>query len=133
MSCSASGLRGFLIQIVEDVPAQDAVDAARSCGNRFDRNAGNWSSMTVTDVTVDVLRQIFDDDLAAELLAEETDVGADDRTESRSTGCERALRPAMKRASTFVGWTGASDGTSLRLGVFLATTGEQIGERHRSE
>ena len=73
-------LRRFLIKVVEQVPAQDAVDTARLLREPLHQERRKLVEKTVTDVTVDVLRQIFDDDLAAQLLAKETDVGADDRT-----------------------------------------------------
>src|SRR4029450_6538232 len=71
--------RGFLIKVVEDVPAQDAVDTARLLREPLHQERRKLVEKTVTDVTVDVLRKIFDDDLAAQLLAKETDIGADDR------------------------------------------------------
>ena len=73
-------LRRFLIKVVEHVPAQDAVDTARLLREPLHQERRKLVEKTVTDVTVDVLRKIFDDDLAAQLLAKETDVGADDRT-----------------------------------------------------
>ena len=80
-SCSASAFADCLVEIVEQVPAQDAVDAAGLLREALRQERGELLEHAFTDVAIDVLRQILDDDLAAELLAEETDVGADDRTE----------------------------------------------------
>ena len=90
-----------------------------SCGKRLDSDAGELVELVFADVTIDVLRQILDDDLAAELLAEEADVGADDRTEIEQHRLRRALRLATKRASAFVGCTGASDAPTSASGCSL--------------
>ena len=89
-------------------------------GSASIRNAGKSSSLSFTDVTVDVLGQILDDDLAAELLAEEADVGADDRTEIE----QHRLRPrteAGDETREHFGWvhrgigrTGSESACSLR-------------------
>ena len=87
---------------------------------------GKLIEKTITDVTVDVLRQIFDDDLAPQLLAKETDVGADDGTEIEENRLG-ARAQTRNETSQHLRWVdGCIRGTSLRLSVFLATTGEQI-------
>ena len=54
---------------------------AGSCGKRVSRNAGSSASRCSRVEPVEVREEVLDEDLAAELLAEELDVGADDRPE----------------------------------------------------
>ena len=75
----------------------------------FHQERGQLIEQTVPDMAIDVLGQIFDDDLAAKLLAEKLTLDPTTGPRSRSTGCDRELKPAMKRASTLVGCTGASE------------------------
>ena len=84
-------------------------------------------------MSIDVLGQVFDDDLAAELLAEEADVRADDRAEieqyrlgPRGSGSQRTVQD-LRRLHGRIRCTG------IGIGGFLTATGEQIGERHRRD
>ena len=52
-----------------------------ACANRVAKNSGSWSDRVLLDVALDVRGDVFDADPAAELLAEEGDVAADDRSE----------------------------------------------------
>src|SRR5262245_4800215 len=58
---------------------------------------------------------------------------------SRSTGCDRALKPAMKRASTLVGCTGASEAPtsdsacSLRRRENRSESATDLGEQRSLE
>ena len=63
------------------VPAQDAVDRAVACGNASWRAPGSASQLAVADVPIEIREDVLDENLAAELLAEEADVAADDRPE----------------------------------------------------
>ena len=72
--------RGF-VEIIEDVPAEDAVDGVVFLREALREKRRERLELALGDVPIDVLEQILDDDLAAKLLAEERDVGADDRAE----------------------------------------------------
>ena len=64
--------------------------------------------------------------LQPKLLAKETDVGADDRTKVEQDRL-RARAQTGDETRQYLRWVdGCIRGTSLRLSVFLATTGEQI-------
>ena len=80
----------------------------------------------VADMTVDVLRQVFHDDLAAQLLAKKIDVGADDRTEIEKNWLGARAQTGDETRQHLRWIDGCIRGTSLRLSVFLATTGKQI-------
>ena len=54
---------------------------ASPCLKRFAMASGRVSSVPAAGVPVDVRQQVLDEQLAAQALAEELDVGADDRTE----------------------------------------------------
>src|SRR6185436_4615420 len=74
-------LRRRLVEIIEDVPAQDAVDARVGLRESLLEEGGQIGDVPIAHVPIDVLRQVLDEDLAAKLLAEEVDVGPDDRTQ----------------------------------------------------
>src|SRR6185436_21079978 len=65
----------------EHIPAKDAVDAGGLLGEPLHQERGQLIEQTVPHMTIDVLRQILDDDLATKLLAEKTDVGTNHGTE----------------------------------------------------
>ncbi len=52
-----------------------------ACGNRRARKSGRSVELAGARVTFELGVDVFDEDLAAELLAEEADVAADDRPE----------------------------------------------------
>ena len=78
---SGQRLRRGLRQIVEDVPAQDAVDAPVLVAEALVDRAGKVVQRARARVPIVVGKQILDEQLAPELLAEKRDVGADHRTE----------------------------------------------------
>jgi hypothetical protein len=120
-------LRRCPIEVVEDIPAQDPVDAGRFLRKPF-LQEGRKLFDEFVGLAIDVLVQILDDELAANLLAEKTEVGPDDRTEVENDG----LRPAAQTGDETRERLGRLDrslgGAGLRLSVFLSTTGEQIRE-----
>jgi hypothetical protein len=71
-------LRGRPIEVVDEVPAQDAVDRRGLLREAVPQRLGEAFGRPGADVAVQIGEQILDEDLAAELLAEEADVGADD-------------------------------------------------------
>ena len=104
-----------------------------SCGKRLDNARRELVELAFANVTIDVLRQILDDDLAAELLAEEAHVGADDRTEieeHRLRARAQARDEARQHLRRVHGRIGRTD---IGVGVFLTATREQVGERHRRD
>ena len=74
-------LRGFPIQVVEDVPAQNAVHAFVFLRKARREKRGQLPGLAFADEAIDVLEDVLDENLAAQFLAEEGDVGADDGTE----------------------------------------------------
>ena len=97
--------RRRLVEIVEQIPAQDAVDAAgllRKTPAR--RDAGRSSSLPSTRLAIDVLRQILDEDLAAELLAEEVTLEPTTGPRSSSSGC---CVPLASRGISAAPWSDA--------------------------
>ena len=74
-------LRRRTIEIIEHVPAEDAVDRARRFLEALREEFRQLIELVVLDVPIDVLGDVFDAQAAAELLAEERDVAADDGTE----------------------------------------------------
>src|SRR6266571_5341822 len=70
----------FRIEEIEDVPAQDPVDAGVGLREALRERLGERVLRAGADLTIDLAGEILDEQLAAEVLAEEGDVGADDRT-----------------------------------------------------
>ncbi len=126
-------LGGVLVQIIEDIPAQDPVDAVGLVRKSFRQGRRQLVELAFTDVSIDVLAQVLDDDLAAELLAEEADVGADDRAEIEQhrlrarTQAANEARQDLRRMYRGIRCTG------IGIGGFLTATREQIRERHRRD
>jgi hypothetical protein len=92
---------------------------ADSCRNRFDKAAGRSSSFPSRTCRSMSLNKsstmILQPSCSPKKLTLEPTTGP----RSRSTGCVRALRLATKRASTFVGCTGASDAPTSESGCSL--------------
>jgi|SRR6186713_2890215 hypothetical protein len=86
-------------------------------------------------MSIDVLGQVLDDDLAAELFAEEADVRAHDRTEIEQYGLSPRTQARDEARQDFRGVYGGirCRRTGIGIGRFLTATGEQIGERHRRD
>src|SRR5206468_9608740 len=80
-------LRRGAIQIVDEVPAQDAVDSAGFLWKSFLEKRRQGLERAGTHVPIEIGEQILDEDLASQLLAEEADVAADDRTEVDEYRC----------------------------------------------
>ena len=96
-----------LRQEIEDVPAQDAVDAAVRVPEAGVERRASVVERAGARMPVEVGEQVLDEQLAAELLAEERDVGADDRAEvdeHRRLGC--CAIAARNFGSAFDGTTG---------------------------
>lgn len=74
-------LCGGAIQIVEDIPAEDAVDWILQRRKAGFQKTWNRRNVTRLQVPVEVGKDILDSNLAPELLPEERDVGSDDRSE----------------------------------------------------
>src|SRR5262249_7813393 len=74
-------LRRSAIEIVHDVPAQDAVYAGVVHREALREKRRQILELAIPDVAIDVGEDIFDENLAAELFTEKADVAADDRTE----------------------------------------------------
>ena len=104
-----------------------------SCGKRLAKNAGRSCDLAFANVPVDVLVEVFDENLAAELLAEEGHVRSDDRTEieqprlltRRQAGEELGER--FRRVDRRIRRAGV--GGSVGVG-FLAAAAEEIGKGH---
>ena len=76
-------LRGGLVEIVEEIPAQDAVHASVLVTEPGLERGGKLRKRTGARVPVVVAEEVLDEHLAAEAIAEERDVPADHRTEGR--------------------------------------------------
>ena len=74
------GLSRVLVQKIEDVPAEDAVDAAVGMTEAGLEQAGKRVEGAGFRVAIDIPDEVLDEQLAAEAVAEELDIGADDRT-----------------------------------------------------
>ena len=74
-------LRGRRLEEVEDVPAQHAVDAAVGLREALRQRRRQPVARVGPRVLVDLGGEVLDVQLAAEMLAEERDVGADHRAE----------------------------------------------------
>jgi hypothetical protein len=74
-------LCGGAIEIVEDIPAEDAIDWIRQRRKPGLQKTWNRRNVTGSQVPVEVGKNILDSNLAPELLPEEADVGSDDRSE----------------------------------------------------
>ena len=94
-----------------------------ACGKRPCRNRGSVSSLPVADVPIEIREDVLDENLAAELFAEEADVAADDRPE-----VEQDRRPfARQRRSGTCGapWWQRQD--RRRPPTSAATVRRQVG------
>ena len=79
-----------------------------ACGNRFEKNSGSSSSFLLAHVSIEIGVDVLDKDLAAELLAEEVHVAADDRSEiEQDRGFLRRQR-RQEFSSALVEKTGSS-------------------------
>jgi hypothetical protein len=63
-------------------------------------------------VTLELSVDIFDENLAADLLAEEADIAADDRTKIDERGDSRPVNAVSSFRRAFVANSGSSTGTS---------------------
>ena len=84
-------------------------------------------------MSIDVLEQVLDDDLAAELLAEEADIRAHDRTEIEQYGLGPRTQARDEPCQDLCRVYGGIRCTGIGIGSFFTATGEQIGERHRRD
>ena len=82
---------------------------------------------------IDVLGQVLDDDLAAELLAEEADVRSDHRAEIEQYWLGPGTEARHESGKDFRRMYGSIRCAGIGFGGFLTATGEQIGERHRRD
>ena len=69
------------VEEIEEVPAQDAVDAGVRMAKALLEGWRQLVGRTGAGMSIDVSEQVFDEELAAEAIAEELDVRADDRPE----------------------------------------------------
>ena len=74
------GLSRVLVKEVEEVPAEDAVDAGIRMPEARLEQAGKCVERTGFRVPIEIPDEVLDEQLAAEAVAEELDIGADDRT-----------------------------------------------------
>ena len=106
----ASACAAGRVEIIDQIPGQDAVDAAGWLRQAvWRRTPGRSAVVPGTHVLLEVGVEILDEDLAAERLAEERQVRPDDRTRDRAAP-ERPAPASVRRnfLSAFVGWAGAS-------------------------
>ena len=114
------------IDVVEDVPAENAVDAPLLLREARLEERGQLLELALRDVAIDVLEEILDQDLAAKLLAEERDVGADDGAEIE----EQRLRPRVQAGEKLGERLGRVRGRIAAVSgvrLVLAATGEEVG------
>src|SRR5262245_56240790 len=74
-------LSGGTIEIVEDIPAENAIDRVLLRGESGFEKTRNRRSLAGPQVPVDIGKNVFDTNLSAELFTEEADVGSNDRPE----------------------------------------------------
>src|SRR5262245_45396394 len=82
---------------------------------------------------IDVLGQVLDDDLAAELLAKEADVRPDHRTEIEQDWLRPRTQARHESGKDFRRMYGGIRCTSIGIGGFLTAKVEEIGGRHRRD
>ena len=87
---------------------------------------GELIELALGDVAVDVLGKILKADLAADFLAEKSDIRADDRPKIE----EHGLRTAAEPCEELLQHLGRLHGPAGLLVVF-ATAGKKIGKSHR--
>src|SRR5438874_1435666 len=74
-------LRRLAVEVVDNVPAQNAVHPAIGLREAPLEKGRQRLKRALARVPVEVGENVLDEDLAAQLLAEEADVAADDRAE----------------------------------------------------
>src|SRR5207247_912646 len=74
------------IEVVDEVPAQDAVDGPVGLREPRLQEFGKRVELPVADVSIEIREDVLDENLAPELLAKERDVAADDRAEIEQDG-----------------------------------------------
>jgi hypothetical protein len=70
-----------LVHVVDEIPTENPVDGVAHLREALLQERGEIFDLSGTDVAVDVRKDILDEDLAAELFAEEAHVAADNRAE----------------------------------------------------
>ena len=79
---------------------------------------------------IDVLENVLDQDLAAQLFAKERDVGPDNRAEIEEQGLRSCVEAqAGEKLGERLGWMNRRVAPAIRGVRFVfATTGEEVGE-----
>src|SRR3954465_4035001 len=112
-------LAGRLVHVVDEIPAENPVDGRFFLWKPLFEKGGEFVELAAANMAIEVREDILDENLAAELLAKETDVAADDRPEIEQDG--RLLRGerGQKLPKGFRGKDGVVDrirGGEVRIG-----------------
>ena len=103
-----------------------------ACGNRFLQKRRQRVELALADVPIEIGEDVLDEDLAAELFAEEADVAADDRPEveqHRRLARRQRVRNLRSALVAKTGSSTAADGRRGRVGVGSARR-EAIEQAH---
>ena len=84
------------IQVIQDVPAQDAVNGFRRLREPLGKEVGELFRVAVLDVQIDVLGNVFDAEAAAEVFTEERDIAAHDGAQVEQQGVVDPLQTGEK-------------------------------------
>src|SRR5689334_21199461 len=69
------------VQVIEQIPAEDAVDRPVFLQKSTAEKVWKCRELPLANVTIEVGEHVLDENLAAELFAEEAHIAADDRAE----------------------------------------------------
>ncbi len=119
-------LRRLPIEVIENVPAQNSIDAFLVLREALTEKRGKLLELPFRDVPIDVLEEILDDDLAAELLAEERDIGADDRAKIEQQRLRSRVETREKLGERLGGMSGRVGAAVSGVRLVLPFTREEV-------
>ena len=120
------------LQVIEDVPAENAVDGSCLLRKARVEEGREIFDLRLVQVPVDVLGEILDENLAAELLAEKCEVGADGRAEIEQHRLRAGAEPGQEPRERACWLDGRIEraGAGVVSVVVFAPPREEVGESH---
>src|SRR5205085_230593 len=114
------------IEVVENVPAENAIDAGLLLCEALTEERGQILELAFRDVPIDVLEEILDEDLAAKLFTEERHVRADDRSEVEQQRLRARVQAREKLGERLGGMNGRVGAAVSGVGLVLPFARKEV-------